>query len=121
MPEESRIKWFSADISGRVASPHKLDSFQANPLFVSRPPESMLFSKLSQKGNNCHCAILVGIRQVYFVTEDNQPFTWLFRSENDSRDCLDILTIVLELFHDETGVGRRGEVDKNHLEIGKCL
>ena len=121
MSQESGVQWLTSNVSWRIASTDELDSLQANPLPVSCSPETMLFGQLSEEGDDCHCAIFVRIRQIDLIAEDYQPLAWLFRSKSDAIDCLVVLAIMLELLHDEAWVGRRREIDEDHLELRQCF
>lgn len=81
----------------------------------------MLLGELPEEGDDSHGAVFIGIGQVDFVAEDHQPLAGLFWSQDDAADCLVVLAIMLELLHDEAGVGRGGEVDEDHLELRQRL
>lgn len=121
MSEESRIQGLTTNICWRIASSYELYPFKTDPLSVGSSPEPVLFGKLSQESYDCHCSILVRVREIDLVTEYDQPFAGLLGSQNHPIDCLIVLAVVLELFHDETRVGGRGEVHEDHLELWKCL
>ena len=121
MSQKSRIERFTTNICWRIACSNKLNSFQRDPLSISSPPEAMLLSQLSKESNDGHGRIFISIRKIDLVTEHDEPFTWLFGSQDNSAYCLIVLAIMLELFHDEARVSRRGEVDEDHLKLGESL
>ena len=121
MPQETGIQRFSANICRRIAGADKLDPFERDPLSISSPPESMLFGQLPEEGDDSHRGILVGIREVDLVAKDYQPLAGLLGSQNNAADGLVVLAVVLELLHDEPGVGRGRKVDEYHLELWQSL
>ena len=106
MSQESWVERFSTDISGWVTSTDKLYSFKGNPLSISSPPKAVLFSELSEESYDSHCGIFISVRQVDLIAEYYEPLAWLFGSQDDTTDCFVVLTIVLELLHDEARVCR---------------
>lgn len=105
MSQETRIERFTANISRRITGSHELNAFQTDPLSIRSSPETMLFSELTKESDDSHGTILISIRKVDFITEDNQPLAGLFGTKHNATDGLVVLAIMLELLHDEARVG----------------
>lgn len=110
----TRIGWW-------VTCPDELNLFKFDELLVRRPPKAAVLSDLSEEGNDHLCAISILIWKINLITEDNEPFFWVSGPHNNSLRCLLILTVVVELLHDQLWPCRRGEVDENHLHLWQLL
>ena len=84
---------------------------------IEVPPKAVLFSKLTEEGDDCNCSVLVVVWQIDFVAKNDQPFVGLFGSQNYSVVGFDIFAIMVELLQDQTGSCGRGKVDEDHFEV----
>lgn len=72
------------NVSGWVASSYDLNPFQGNSLPILRPPKAVLLSDLSDEGDDDLSAVLVLVRKVDFITEDNESLVGLVRPEDNT-------------------------------------
>ncbi len=80
MAQETVRERLAPRVCWRVASAYELDTLKLHPNAVVRTPEASLLCKLAQVSDNCYGAVLVLVREVYFVAEHNKPDTRRLRT-----------------------------------------
>lgn len=73
MSQESIGHGVSSRISRGIASTYELDSFELDELFITRPPESVVLSDLSEESYNNLSSIFVWLGEINLVAEDDKP------------------------------------------------
>ena len=120
MPQKPIAQQTSAHIRGWITRAYKRNLFQLYPRAILSPIPA-LFTQLSQEGNHLHGIILIRFWQIDLITEDNQPFIGILRTQEHPFGGLIKLTVVFKLFHNEVGPSSGGKIDENHFTGGKTL
>ena len=89
MAQETMGQWFPSRICRRVASSYKLNSLQGDPSLIRGSVEPTMLHKLPQEWDHPLCSILIHVRQIDFITEQNQPFAQL--KNKNTNECSVIL------------------------------
>ena len=119
MAQESLAHGCTPSICWRVTSTNELNTVQRDPGLVRGSPESVLLNELSQEGYGALCAISVGCRKVYFITENNQPAANLIWRHDNTVQRLLVLTILLESLDQKIGGCSAGKVKTHDFHVRK--
>ncbi len=84
-----------------------------NAIFVNK------VSYLSDERDDSLCAVLVHVRQIDLITEQNQPLAQLHRGEDNTVGGTAVLTVVIKGLQQQLWGGGTGEVQTHNLVGGK--
>ena len=73
---------FSARIRGRIASANDLYAFQMDPGTVRCAVEAAVFNDLPQEGDHALGSVVVLVRKIDLITEEDQPLVELHRRQH---------------------------------------
>lgn len=110
----------SSSVGGRIACANKRNAFEYHFLAFFCVPIAIVLGNLAQELDDSRSVVLVGFRQIDFVTEHNQVATPLgFALVAVAAGHA--VHLGPDGFQDHEGLGCAGKVDENHFLAGQLF